>query len=78
MHLLAAYQYRPFLSPLPIWDYWAWLIIPLTIGVAIVYKSIRCPRMAQVPKQAMAISFYIIISMILAAVILSGIVRLTQ
>jgi TRAP-type mannitol/chloroaromatic compound transport system permease small subunit len=68
--------YQPFLYPLPIWDYWAFLLIPLALGVSIVYKSIRCGQMSQVPRQAIEISFYIIISMVLAAVILSGITRL--
>jgi len=67
--------YHPFLSPLPIWDYWAWLVIPLTLGVSVVYKSIRCSSMSHVPRQAAEISFYIIISMILAAGILTMIVR---
>lgn len=74
MHFVIAYQL--FLYPLPIWDYWAFLLIPLTLGVSIVYKSIRCSSMSQVPRQAIEISFYIIMSMILAAVILTGITRL--
>ena len=78
MNLLAAFQYRPFLSPLPIWDYWAWCIIPLAIGVSVVYKSIRCPRMAQVPRQAAEISFYILLCMALAAGILTLIVGYVQ
>jgi hypothetical protein len=76
IQLLGAYQYRPFLSPLPIWDHWAWLIIPLALGVSIVYKAIRCTSMSKVPQEAFEIAFYIILSMILAAVILTGITRL--
>jgi len=33
--------YTPFIYPMPIWDAWPWLIIPLCAGVAIVYKSVK-------------------------------------
>ena len=45
----------PFLYPLPIWDYWPWLLIPLCVGVSIVYKSIKCRSMRTVPREAMVI-----------------------
>jgi len=70
--------YQPFLSPLPVWDYWAWLIIPLTLGVSIVYKSIRCRSMRQVPRQAFEISLYILFCMALASGILTLIVKFVQ
>lgn len=76
MNVLGAFQYQPFLHPLPIWDYWAFLIIPLTIGVSIVYKSIRCAKMSQVPRQAAEISFYILASMVLAGFILNGVTQI--
>ena len=73
MHLLA---WRPFLDAMPIWDYWPWLIIPLTVLVAIVYKSIKCKSMATVPREAATISFWILFGMVLAAGVLWGIVAL--
>ena len=33
--------YQLFLDPLPLWHYWQWLLLPLTVGVSIVYKSIK-------------------------------------
>ena len=33
MHLLAD-DYVPFIYPLPIWDYWPWLMLPLCFGAA--------------------------------------------
>ena len=68
--------YRPFLSPLPVWDYWIWLLIPLCLGVSIVYKAIRIERMNDVPKQAAIITLWILGGMTAAAVVLAIIVRL--
>jgi len=57
MQLLA---YRPFLDPLPVWDYWYLLILPLCIAVAVVYKSMKCSTMSRVPIEAGQIVLWII------------------
>ena len=44
--------YHPFKSPLPAWDYWYLLLLPLCLGISIVYKSIKCHQMRRVPRQA--------------------------
>ena len=72
MGLLA---YRPFLDPLPIWDYWFVLIIPLCVAVAIVYKSMKCRTMSLVPKEAGAIVLWIIGGFSAAAVVLMVLVN---
>jgi hypothetical protein len=64
-----------FLDPLPVWDNWPWLLIPLTIGVSIVYKSIKCKSMATVPREAAGITFWILGGMMLAAGVLWGVVE---
>lgn len=67
--------YRPFLHPMPIWDHWMWLLLPLAAGVSIIYKSIKCRDMRQVPLQAAVIFFWIIAGMAVAAAILWILVR---
>jgi hypothetical protein len=67
--------YIPFLRPLPIWDYWYLLLPPLCIGVAIVYKSIKCRHMSQVPREATVIAIWILLGMIGAALGLAIIVQ---
>jgi hypothetical protein len=67
--------YRPFVTPLPVWNYWIWLLIPLCLGVSIVYKAIRIERIADIPKQALIITGWIIGGMAAAAVALAIIVR---
>lgn len=74
--ILAALAYVPFLHPLPLWDYWPWLIVPLTAGVAVVYKSVKCRTMDQVPREALVIFVWILIGMAAAAGALAGVVRL--
>ena len=67
--------YVPFYDPLPVWDYWIWLLIPLCLGVSIVYKAIRIERLADVPKQALIITLWILGGMAAAAVALVIIVQ---
>ncbi len=52
--------FRPFLDLLPFWDYWIVLILPLCLAVSIVYKSMKCRYMAQVPWEASVIFVWII------------------
>jgi len=73
--LIADGGYVPFVYPLPIWDYWPWLIIPLTLGVSIVYKSVKCQSMSQVPREAAIIFVWILIGMVAAAGALAGVVK---
>lgn len=66
-----------FLRPLPIWGdtTWPWLLVPLCIGVAIVYKSIKCRTMKQVPKEATVLTVWILCGMALVAIALAVIVQ---
>jgi hypothetical protein len=71
------YHYtHPFIQPLPIWDYWYLLLLPLCAGISIVYKSIRCRSMRSVPREAAVIFVTILGGMILAALLLAGVVAL--
>ena len=76
MTTLLADGYVPFVYPLPIWDAWPWLIIPLCAGVAIVYKSVKCHSMKAVPKEALQIFTMILVGMAAAAGALAGVVKL--
>ena len=67
--------YRPFLDPLPVWDYWYLLAVPLTVGVAVVYKSIRCATMRHVPLEAAKATLYILVGLSAAAAVLLGVVE---
>jgi hypothetical protein len=68
--------YVPFIYPLPIWNYWPWLILPLAAGVSIVYKAVKCQSMSTVPKEAAAIFVWILIGMLSAGAALAGVVKI--
>ena len=75
--MLAEAAYRPFKDPLPVWQNsrWPWLLLPLTLAVSVVYKSIRCKSMRRVPREAAVLTVVIILGMAVAGVVLALVVR---
>ena len=70
--------FEPFRQPLPVWDYWYLLLIPLCVGISIVYKSIKCREMNQVPREATVIFSMIVLGMVTAAVGLYALMRVLE
>jgi hypothetical protein len=70
---LAAYV--PFLTPLPVWDYWYLLLVPLCAGVAVVYKAIKAHEVRRIPWEATVITLWILFGMIGAAAALAVVVQ---
>jgi hypothetical protein len=78
MWLLGQTQPQPYellRSPLPVWDYWYLLALPLCLGISIVYKSIRCDTMRRVPREALVLCVFILVVMGLAAGALAALVQ---
>jgi hypothetical protein len=74
-HALLAYT--PFVQPLPgAWNLWYLLLLPLCLGVAVVYKSIKCASMRHVPREATVVFLSILGGIIFAAAVLAIIVKL--
>ena len=67
--------YRPFMQPLPVWDYWVWLLLPLSLAISVVYKSVRIDSMRRVPLEALRLAVWIVTVMAAAAVALLLLVR---
>jgi hypothetical protein len=68
--------YTPFVQPLPrAWDFWYLLLLPLCLGVAVVYKSIKCASMRHVPREATVVFLSIIGGILFAAAVLAIIVK---
>ena len=73
------YRYdRPFIQPLPVWDYWYLLLVPLCLAIAVVYKSIRCSSMRRVPREALILFVFIMTVMVLAAGALAALVNVIR
>ncbi len=71
---LLAYT-RPFLQPLPVWNIWPTLLLPLCVAVSIVYKSVKCADMRQVPREALSIFLWILAAFAGAGVALAIVVK---
>jgi hypothetical protein len=75
LHILA---WTPFVNPLPVWDYWMALLLPMVALFSIAYKSIKCRTMADVPRESVHIFVLCLLGMAAAAGILWGIVRVRE
>ena len=75
--VLAVENFRLFLDPLPLWQdtRWPWLLVPLCLVVSVVYKSIRCKSMRDVPREAGVLTLVIIVCMVAASAALAVLVR---
>jgi hypothetical protein len=71
----AEYEFLPFRTPAPVWDHWYLLAIPLTLGIAVVYKCVRCDSMKRVPREALVLFAFIIAVLVAAAGALAAIVN---
>jgi hypothetical protein len=60
--LLAEYAPRAFFNPMRLPEHWNLLIIPLAIGIAIIYKSVRCKEMREVPKESAKTTLFILVA----------------
>ncbi len=67
-----------FVKPMPVWNHWWLLLLPLCLGVAIVYKAIRVDEMRLLPKAALGVFMWILLGMGGAALALLVIVRLAS
>lgn len=74
----SSYSFRVFQTPAPIWDYWYLTLLPLCLGIAVVYKSIRCRHMHQVPRQATTLFGFILLAMVATAALLVVVVKLME
>jgi hypothetical protein len=76
--MISLLAYQLFLDPLPVWNYWPWLLLPLVVGVSVVYKSIKCRSMSTVPREAGGITFWILLGMTSAAVVLWALLEIVN
>ena len=67
--------FRPFLDPAPIDRYWLWLLPPLIIAVAVVYRTIKSDDLREVPRRAAYLVFQVAIFLVAAAVALWVLLR---
>jgi hypothetical protein len=78
MSWFALLSYMPLLDPLPIHNWWFWLLLPLCLLFSIVYKAVKCESVRQIPKEALSITLFILAGMAAAAVVLTIIVKVQE
>jgi hypothetical protein len=66
--LVAAW--RPFLEPLDLHAHWLWLLPPLVVAIAVVYKALKMPRLHRIWIESAQLSLYILVLMAVAAILL--------
>lgn len=62
--------WRPFVTPAPIWDWWPVLLIPLVVGIAVIYKATKAPSLRRLPGEAARLSAYMLAFLAAAAILL--------
>jgi len=67
---LTAPAFRPFLEPAPVEDYWMWLLLPLIIIIAVVYRTIKSDDLRHIPARAAYLAMQISVFMVLASALL--------
>ncbi len=56
--------YRPFIDPISIHEHWFWLLIPMAVGIAIVYKAVRLKDMDRYWRAVAVMTAQIVLGMI--------------
>lgn len=69
---------RPFVQPLPVWDYWWALLFPLLLAICIVYKACKVTRLSELPRAAAGMLFWVLAALVAIAAGLMVWVRLMQ
>lgn len=64
--------YRPFLDPIDLHDQWLWLLIPLVMSIALVYKTIKLHALEDLVKETARLSLTILGFIAIAGVLCWG------
>ena len=73
----ATLAWIPFLEPMPSpGGWWPLFLIPLSVGIAMVYKAVRTPDLRKYPREVVIMSTQIVGAMIGLALVLGLVVQL--
>ena len=62
--------WRPLLEPLPVDRYWLLTLVPLVLGISLVYKAIRMDDLRALPGQALWLTGQVLAFLALGAALL--------
>lgn len=63
--------YVPFMEPLPMDAAWIWFAVPLVLGVAVVYKTLKLPDLKHLVRESLLLATQVLFFLVAAAVGLS-------
>lgn len=66
----ASMGWRPLLDPLPVHGLWPWLLLPLLMALALVYKAIKMPVLRHLYRQSALLAAQMLGLLVLAAAVL--------
>ena len=69
---------RPFIQPLPVWDYWWAMLFPLVAAICIVYKGVKVSHIGELPRAAATMAAWVILAFVAAAVGIYFLVKLLR
>ena len=61
---LMTLAYTPFVDPIDLHGVWFWLLLPLGVLIAVAYKAVRVPDMAQYARQTVLFAAQIIFGIV--------------
>ena len=68
--------YTPFIDPIQsLNEYWFWLLLPLAIGIAAAYKSVRVLDLRDYPRDLIVFSIQIVVGILLLGLAALGIIE---
>ena len=74
---MALLAYIPFLDPLDVFhDWWFLLVIPLSLGISIIYKAMRMASLQGYWRQVAVMTTQIVLAMLAGAILLMLFVEL--
>ncbi len=60
--------WRPFLDPIDAHGWWFLLVVPMSFGIAVVYRAVRMPTLDGYWKRVLVLTAQIVVSMILLGI----------
>ncbi|MFA7236240.1 MAG: hypothetical protein WC058_05180 [Phycisphaeraceae bacterium] len=69
--MMCLLAWTPLLNPIDLHEPWTFLLlIPLALAIGIIYKALKLADLSRLPRESLRVTFYIVGSMILAAIAL--------
>lgn len=66
----SALAWVPFRDPMPVYNWWYFLLIPLALGISLVYKALRVHDLRSLWVQTLVMTLQVVLGMVALAIVL--------